>query len=1658
MNQKLLTKVLATTLAVILTFTNFVMLGVYASKTYATVDTLENQKTASNNENVEFDAYFMDGSKTHTIIKNIKEEEKLYLSINVKKGYLKNAKVEILGENGTSANFKITNTEQKLEAVENINVDTNTITFKQLNSGTQIILEVPVKSLTDDLFDLSNFSKINNIKLTGLYVSNEGNAVNVEKTILTQNIWHEDVIPVLEQVVKAYIPYTIGEQTGTILQTVINAGLENNALPINNTQISVKVPEINGVKPEKVIVNENNINATNISWNYDENAGIINIVTNNEQSENKVKWNKNGNDEYLVTYIYAEKLENIQAEQIVNSTINAYNDVKTEVKKSTTLTIQENETKGNIIEAEVISEDVLSKGALYTKSGKSVEYNEKVVLGVAYKELADKLVVENNIDNFTNEQKEAIQTANNTYYKTTSISKANLEKILGSNGYIKIIGAEQEQLAILNNESPVDENGNYTYTYKNEVNQIKIETSKIEAEGKLEINHVKVLKGIGSFTKQEVESFKNLNLSLTASLEALNTKIATVQTSKDIALVAPSTKIETLVSTSNLSTVVKNENVEIRAILKTNDITCDLYKNPVVEIVLPNYIAELKIKDVNLLFDNELSIKEYKTYVNENGNIVIQVQINGEDTIYNQDEITKGANLVINTDITLKSLTPTKSDVIRVYVTNENATSYENIERAHTRSVVSKAYAETELKAVAPVGMVTTNEITNYNTKNEKVTSISGEAGVGKLTAKTDSKVANISMNVINNYQNIVKNISILGRVPFSGNKDVVTGEALGSNLSLTLASVLTANGIDASKVTVYYSQNETATKDLENQANGWTTSIQDLSTVKSYLIVLNDYEMATGTTLTFNYNINIPENLSHNMTTYATYAVYFDNISQDGTTSEKAVATKVGLSTGVGPELEVNISSDSEAQNVEEGKVITYTISVKNVGKEAVKNVTVIGNIPAKTVYTYFQNEEGIQDSYIPNTGTTQMYDESVKNYTKVIENINVGETKTIKYSIETKVLNEREDGTNKVDNALIEAQAKATVESYDTVFTSNKVNSTLIEGYLKASLKLSQIPETYPRDELDEVKYIMEVQNVNLNDKNNVVAYLEVPEGLQFKNATKDGKYNETTGKVEWNIGTLKALDTKNFSATFTVNKLQNDIYEKEITNSLVVKTNEKEVISNEITFKVQKANLVVSQTSETKNEVSVGDAIIYNIIVENKGKGTARNVKITDYIPEGLRYDSVQYSINGKTYEASIGNGNGVITLSGVDAGTVIDIKLKAVATELENGTSKREVTNIVKVTADGMSEVSSNEIRHTIIAKSSSSTNDPSTEKPVEGTYKISGLAWLDANGNGRRDDNESTIGNISVVLINADNGEIVKDVITGKNKIQETNENGQYTFANLKPGKYMVIFLYDAGNYGLTAYKPEGINDDKNSDVVSMNVNMYGEVRKAGVSDKLELSSKDIENIDMGLVVNPQFDLRLDKVITKITVNDVKGTKEYNYKDSKLAKLDLNEKTINGTTIIVEYKIRITNEGGVAGYAKKIVDYLPKDMKFTSELNKDWYTSDNGNVYNQSLANTLIAPGETKELTLLLTKQMTGENTGLINNNAEIAESYNDLGLADIDSICANKVQNEDDMSNADALIGIKTGEIYVYILITITSIAILGVGIYFINKKVLRRI
>ena len=76
--------------------------------------------------------------------------------------------------------------------------------------------------------------------------------------------------------------------------------------------------------------------------------------------------------------------------------------------------------------------------------------------------------------------------------------------------------------------------------------------------------------------------------------------------------------------------------------------------------------------------------------------------------------------------------------------------------------------------------------------------------------------------------------------------------------------------------------------------------------------------------------------------------------------------------------------------------------------------------------------------------------------------------------------------------------------------------------------------------------------------------------------------------------------------------------------------------------------------------------------------------------------------------------------------------------------------------------------------------------------------------------------------------------------------------------------------------------------------------------------------------------------------------------------------------------------------------------------------------------------------------------MTENSTGRMNNRAEIAEDYNDLGLSDINSTPGNQESSENDMGSADVILSIRTGgAVYISIVIAILAILIItGVVIW----------
>lgn len=1642
MNKRIFKKLVATMLVVTLNLANILLL--YSNKVYAIDTNLDNQSILTSNANVEFDAYYIDNSNkpTHSIKQDISSNDvQIALYAKVAKGYLKDIKVNMFGENeDNKTNFSISNNTKQIAQIENIDLETNTIKLKQIDKDNKILVKLPIYANKDNIYDISNLNKQNSIKITATYVKDDGKEEVINKTVKTNIEWTAQIKAIVEQEVSKNI--NLNNQK-IMVQSIVRTGLENSNLPIQQTQINVEVPTIGGIKPEKVSVIANQTKATNgkpgiefekENWNYNEQNGILKLDIKNETVNNKVIWDKTQKDEYVITYIFPETvLDKItQDEKIVQNVkakITAYGSTLTQDIIEQEMLINITEVKGEFLSNTITSSiKQLSKGYLYSKLDKEITYNLRNNIQVQDVELVDKILIYNKVDSLLSGQNEDI--LNSSTYKSTLINKTIFDKILGEEGSIKIYNSKGELITTINKETTV-ENGNYIYRYEDKINEVIMEISKPTIEGNIIIQSEKAINCNTEYTNEQIKGFENLKTTSIVKAIYKEQEIPYIEKTIQTQLIEPETKIEAEINKKELSTIVKNEGVQLKVILKTNDETCMLYENPIIEVELPNYIENIEINSINLSYDNELNYDPSKLYIgtNDKGNKVIRIPLTGKDTDYNFDNLSKGANLIIDANLTIAKLTPTTYSNINVNVYNNNG-------------IEQNANLQLPITAVAPVGMVTVTQISKFDANNSSTMALNGEEQTIKLDVNAEERITNVKMDIINNYNNVCKNISILGKVPYNVAK---------------LNKAITLEGIDNNNVVIYYTTNENATKDLNIQSNGWTTSTENLSQAKAYLIVINNYEMETGKNISANYNLTIPEKLDYNLESILTYTVYYDNSIEGQIIKDSTTSALTTITTGQGPELEVDIKSNiGEGKDVQEGSEIKYTVSVKNIGKSTVDNVSLKANIPQNSIYVY----------YIPNeeAGISKKYDQEKKEYLEKIDTIKPNETKSIEFYVEVLPIEDTGkdyDETTKEEipkeDVILEVTGQASVEGYDKVFSSKSIKNKVIEGLLEVELQVGPEDESFAREEGDILEYMVSIRNVNSKEKENVVVTCNLPRELTFESTDNNGEYNKNTNTITWKFDKIESQNLQIINLKAKVNNLEEDVYENKIINKVVVKTEGKEIQSNEVSIVVKKPLLTATLSTQTPTEIGADDKIQYTINIKNTKNTVAYEVEIEDELPEGLIYEEVKYIRNGKSYGVAIYDQRKLnIPIYSLLGEEEIEVQITAKPDSSIIKENSKEVTNVAKVYYRKDKEVTTNEIKHIILPVGS--TNDPSTDgEVIEGTYKISGIAWIDENKNGKRENEEQKLAGIQVKLINAENGQIVKDIKTGKDKTQTTNEEGSYTFSNIKNGKYIVVYEYDTNNYGLTEYRKEGVSASTNSDAISTKVNINGTLQQVAATDTINVSTSNIYNMDIGLVLRSKFNLSLEKTITKVTVIDSKETRTYEYNNTKLAKVDIDPKKVDGTNVIVEYKIKVLNIGDVEGYVKRIVDYMPQSMKFSSELNKDWYTAENGNLYNSSLANTVIKPGEAKELTLILSKNLTKDNMGIVNNKAEIYEAYNNLGLQDEDSTPANKVEGENDMSMADLAISLKTGELPMYIGITVAAMAIFVIGLYFIKKKVLTK-
>lgn len=1649
--NNLVNKVIAIIVVMLLTMSDFLFVGA-STVSYA----INNAKT--NSANVEFSTYFLNqaGEKVEKIEEDInKGDLYLYVDVTVKnEGYF----------NG-SVTFNNNNFNVKPEVMSNdiAEISGNKVTLKQINAGTTTTIKLAVEAIKNNTINIQDLNRKTNVVLEGQYI----NSKNVEKSkkvdikgndsvevnwVSNPNTANELTSRVLTNNV-----YTVNGEEKKVLQILINNKITNNNYPVKNTTIDLTVPE--NVKDVSVHSRTNSatnsgVQFSNKNYNYNKAKNTLTINVENVD-KNNISWNKNTQDTFVVTYTF-DKDTNIQNSDVtINSTISIYDNK--ELKATNNVHINEN--IDGIVSYNVSSEEqAIYKGKLYT--GEERNYNTTTEINVDYLDVAENISVKENTSSYMEQDKSAKA---NIIYKESRINKNEFLKVFGEDGSIVIKDEKGTIVANINKDSGTDENGDIVISYYSDTYGVIFETTKPIALGTVKIRNIKTISN-NNYSREIINMLTGIKENIAGNYN----KKEDITSESKIELKNITSNAKLNVGTTTLSALETNKKVKITTVLENNDESKDLFKNPVLKITLPKQVTNVQAK-CKLLYGNGLELGNAKIY-KENENNIIEIDLVGEQTKYNTETI-EGTTVIIYADLELDKLSTSGEEQIKLNYTNEIATSLSD-----------NGEESVNVKIVANEGIITTNNVKEYGIQT---IGDQGKKNVGLELAK-EAKDATINISTINNDGATVKDVKILGSFPTK--KD--------DNLNAKLTSGI--NVLSENKnVQVYYSNQENPTADLNASNNGWSKKGSALNS-KSYLITVD--EMAVGEKLEAEYKINIPENLVYNMGAKESYDVTYTNVN---TNQEKtASASTLDLTTGAGPELAIDIKATvgndvvgegkaekaSTGETITSGEIVKYEVTLKNNGNEDATNVELKEIIPAHTIAMELAKQDdgnGI--------GTPQVYLKELedKEISKTIEKIAIGETKKVNLYIKA----DAQEETSEVVSNEITVKYK---EREEKRYITNTIKNSNI------NLNFSDPESMEELEQGQETRLCLNVNNVTENDLKNVnvefitndafeVTKIETFDDSKLDDESYEGDVLENTNKIE-----IKNMSKE--MPIFVTVKAKNATTVKKGTIYAKVTENKHVVRSNAISVDVKAMKLSINLGATNAGEsVKPSQEIDYQINVANeKGAIDISDLIIEDYLDNCLEVNSVQ--LNGKelsTEEYSLQNSEEnegqILTIEGeLKSGENANILIKTKVNDEVQSYEDTEIVNDAKISVLDTVVASTDKVVHLLGAtvkdepegtkvtnnggnnekpsntngnqNNQNNNNNNNQENPSnnnqsqepnnnsnqgeEKTYTISGTAWLDANEDGKRDQEEEKLGDIDVKLVNLQTNSVTAT--------EKTDEEGYYAFSKISEGKYLVVFGYDTEKYVPTVYQADGVQDSQNSDVEIINTVMEGTEQRVAATDTLEIANSSKSNIDLGLVEAKTFDLELSKTISKVTITNSEGTKTNEYDNVSLAKVEIAAKHLQNSTVVIEYKIKVKNNGELAGYVKNIVDYKPTDLTFNSSLNPEWYQEE-GNLHTTSLANTKLEAGEEKELTLILTKTMTESNTGLVNNTAEISEAYNNLGIDDVDSTPGNKQKSEDDMGSCNCIISVKTGVAITYITLTLSIIAVMAVGTYIISRKVLNK-
>ena len=563
--------------------------------------------------------------------------------------------------------------------------------------------------------------------------------------------------------IEKYVNYSAKDKKGLLVKLKYKTGIEykenQQYKAVKETLSILNTPEIEGHYPEKIEIIGDSTN--DFLQKYNNESGKFAI-----QSENM------DTAEFSINLYYNSDCyndKNIERNLVISGFVKEKIDDsdKTEIEKQIESNFNVKDNISNLI-SEDISTDEIYKGFIKSNKENNTNYdttfNENIKLKFDYNDIGNEILFENKTK--LKDKENNVFDTNDVIYKNTKINKNEILDILGQDGKFQILDKDGNILDEINKDTDAQEDGSVEINYQDDITEISIKTTRPEKYGVISITNGKAIKS--SMTNVNVDA---LHTEISIKSNDDKNEIYSYKDENDVQLKDTETKIDMNIDNIDWTNYITNE-VNFNLTLENNSAKYDLFKNPVIEIKLPEEVEKVVLGDISLLYDNGLKIKNAKVIDKDNSK-VIKIELEGIQTEYLLNSIVEGPNIIIPASIILKKEIDEKQSNVSLIYYNDNVTSIDYI----NEDKQSKEY-NINIKSInqdEPENVEQSEQISEYNGDmpvsevNNVSFDIKATVGSKQLEENDEvyeNQIIKYTIKMKNNSDNKIENINVVGNVP----------------------------------------------------------------------------------------------------------------------------------------------------------------------------------------------------------------------------------------------------------------------------------------------------------------------------------------------------------------------------------------------------------------------------------------------------------------------------------------------------------------------------------------------------------------------------------------------------------------------------------------------------------------------------------------------------------------------------------------------------------------------------------------------------------------------------------------------------------------------------------------------------------------------------